>query len=37
MPGGLFAMDRGFWEKLGKYDLLMDVWGVRRAFKLTLC
>ncbi len=29
MPGGLFAMDRKFWEKLGKYDLGMNVWGVR--------
>jgi len=27
MPGGLFAIDRVFWEKIGKYDMGMDVWG----------
>jgi len=27
MPGGLFAIDRMFWEKIGKYDMGMDVWG----------
>lgn len=27
MPGGLFAMDRQYWEHLGKYDLGMDIWG----------
>lgn len=27
MPGGLFAIDRNFWEKIGKYDLGMDIWG----------
>lgn len=32
MPGGLFAIDKAFWEKIGKYDLEMDVWGVRHLF-----
>jgi polypeptide N-acetylgalactosaminyltransferase len=27
MPGGLFAMDRLFWEKIGKYDQQMNIWG----------
>jgi len=30
MPGGLFAIDRHFWEKIGKYDLGMDIWGVSK-------
>ncbi|GBP31660.1 Polypeptide N-acetylgalactosaminyltransferase 2 [Eumeta japonica] len=27
IAGGLFSMDRKYFEKLGKYDMKMDVWG----------
>jgi hypothetical protein len=27
IAGGLFVVDRAWFEKSGKYDFMMDIWG----------
>lgn len=27
IAGGLFVINRKYFEKLGKYDMMMDIWG----------
>jgi hypothetical protein len=27
IAGGLFMIDKAYFDKIGKYDMLMDIWG----------
>ena len=27
IAGGLFMIDKAYFDRIGKYDMLMDIWG----------
>lgn len=34
IAGGLFVINKDFFEKLGKYDEKMDIWGGKEQFRV---